>query len=141
MSYSSGGVGGRAGRWGGGGSCPLNPRCRISGGLSRSSKEACSEVLESGVWNKSVSFLSRTVFKFFVSSAQSQTTYVRCVGSVLIFHACEIQTIQDVCICVSVPPSPLSSPAGAMYPKTLGFSLGLDYRESAMVISAKNSTK
>ncbi len=25
--------------------------------------------------------------------------------------------------------------------KTLGFSLGLDYRESAMVITAKNATK
>lgn len=37
------------------------------------------------------------------------------------------------------PPSPFVTRHFA--PKTLGFSLGLDYREAAMVITAKNSTK
>lgn len=36
------------------------------------------------------------------------------------------------------PPAPRDIP---LYSKTLGFSLGLDYREAAMVITAKNSTK
>lgn len=42
----------------------------------------------------------------------------------------------------SLPPSFLLAPTYAIIlSKTLGFSLGLDYREASMVISGKNATK